>query len=204
MRAGRWICADSGALDLIGNPNGEAAMAAVTWDAPAAAGGPLIYVRPCNLPDPVKAPWRGTNSVPSWTWLGCEGVKTTVEVYTKAPIVKLYQDGRHIWTKRTHDNHADFTVTYRPGTLRALACTSDGSELSRAELSTAEGQLGLFLTREGSLAFGSAAQKSALSYVRGIYPTRYGRALAVVRVEQPGACTVRATAETGLEAELAL
>ena len=54
------------------------------------------------------------------------------------------------------------------------------------------------------LAFGSAAQKSALSYVRGIYPTRYGRALAVVRVEQPGACTVRATAETGLEAELAL
>ena len=237
-----WICADSGALDLIGNPNGEAAMAAVTWDAPAAADGPLIYVRPCNLPDPVKAPWRGTNSVPSWTWLGCEGVKTTVEVYTKAPIVKLYQDGRHIWTKRTHDNHADFTVTYRPGTLRALACTSDGSELSRAELSTAEGQLGLFLTREGSgelhagdvvfvdvvlgrggvpegnadrpvmveveggelLAFGSAAQKSALSYVRGIYPTRYGRALAVVRVEQPGACTVRATAETGLEAELAL
>ncbi|MBQ3339905.1 MAG: DUF4982 domain-containing protein, partial [Atopobiaceae bacterium] len=237
-----WICADSGALDLIGNPNGEAAMAAVTWDAPAAADGLLIYVRPCNLPDPVKAPWRGTNSVPSWTWLGCEGVKTTVEVYTKAPIVKLYQDGRHIWTKRTHDNHADFTVTYRPGTLRALACTSDGSELSRAELSTAEGQLGLFLTREGSgelhagdvvfvdvvlgrggvpegnadrpvmveveggelLAFGSAAQKSALSYVRGIYPTRYGRALAVVRVEQPGACTVRATAETGLEAELAL
>ncbi|MBQ6522004.1 MAG: DUF4982 domain-containing protein [Atopobiaceae bacterium] len=237
-----WICADSGALDLIGKPNGEAAMAAVTWDAPAAEAGPLIYVRPCNLPDPVKAPWRGTNSVPSWTWLGCDGVKTTVEVYTKAPIVKLYQDGRHIWTKRTYDNHADFTVAYRPGTLRALACTSDGSELSRAELSTAEGPLGLFLAREGVgalqpgdiafvdvvlgregvpegnadrpvtveveggelLAFGSAAQKSECSYLSGTYPTRYGRALAIVRVDEPGACTVRATAESGLAAELAL
>ena len=237
-----WICADSGALDLIGNPNGEAAMAAVVWDAPEAEDAPLIYVRPCNLPNLVKAPWRGTNSAPSWTWLGCEGVKTTVEVYTKAPIVKLYQDGRHIWTKRTHDNHADFTVTYRPGTLRALACTSDGRELSRAELETAEGPLALFLAREGSgelhpgdivfvdvvlgrggvpegnadrpvmveveggelLAFGSAAQKSALSYVRGIYPTRHGRALAVVRVEQPGACVIRATADADLAGELAL
>ena len=54
------------------------------------------------------------------------------------------------------------------------------------------------------LAFGSAAQKSALSYVRGIYPTRHGRALAVVRVEQPGACVIRATADADLAGELAL
>ena len=119
---------------------------------------------------------------------------------------------------------------------------SDGSELSRAELSTAEGQLGLFLAREGSgelhagdivfvdvvlgrggvpegnadrpvmveveggelLAFGSAAQKSECSYLSGTYPTRYGRALAIVRVDEPGACTVRAAAESGLAAELAL
>ena len=237
-----WIAADSGALDLIGDPNGEAAMAAVTWDAPVVGDKPLIYVRPCNLPNPVTAPWRGTNSIPSWTWLGCEGVKTTVEVYTKAPIVKLYQDGRHIWTKRTHDNHADFSVCYQPGTLTAIACTSNGTELSRAELSTAQGPLELFLTREGSdalkpgdiafidvvlgrggvpegnadrpvtvtveggelLAFGSAAQKSELSYLGGTYPTRNGRALAAVRVDDPGACTVRATADAGLEASIIL
>ena len=237
-----WIAADSGALDLIGDPNGEAAMAAVVWDAPVVDGKPLIYVRPCNLPNPVAAPWRGTNSVPSWTWLGCEGTKTTVEVYTKAPIVKLYQDGRHVWTKRTHDCHADFTVRYVPGTLMAIACTSDGTELSRAELSTAQGPLGLFLSREGEgalapgdiafvdvvlgrggvpegnadrpvtvtveggelLAFGSAAQKSKLSYLGGTYPTRYGRALAAVRVDDPGACTVRATADAGLEASIIL
>ena len=144
-----WICADSGALDLVGNPNGEAAMAAVVWDAPAASEGPLVYVRPCNLPKPVVAPWRGTNSVPCWTWLGCDGVKTTVEVYTKAPIVKLWQNGRHVWTKRTHDCHADFRVRYAPGELVAAACTSDGTELSRTVLSTAEGPLSLFLSREG-------------------------------------------------------
>lgn len=237
-----WICADTGALDLIGDPNGEAAMAAVVWDAPAAGEEPLIYVRPCNLPHPVRGPWRGTNSVPSWTWLGCGGTKTTVEVYTRAPIVKLYQDGRHIWTRRTRDCHADFSVRYRPGRLTALACTSDGTERARAELATAEGSLGLFLTREGQdelrtgdiafvdvvlgrggvpegnadrpvsvaveggelLAFGSAAQKSEESYLSGTYPTRYGRALAVVRVDEPGACIVRAMASTDLSAELTL
>lgn len=237
-----WVCADTGALDLIGNPNGEAAMAAVVWDAPAAGERPLIYVRPCNLPRPVKGPWRGTNSVPSWTWLGCEGAKTTVEVYTRSPIVKLYQDGRHIWTKRTRGCHADFPVRYKPGTLTAHACASDGTELARAELATAEGPLGLFLVREGAgapsagdivfidvvlgrggvpegnadrlvsvmveggelLAFGSAAQKSGQSFLGGTYPTRYGRALAVVRVGDPGSCAVRATASSGLSAELAL
>ena len=237
-----WICADTGALDLIGNPNGEAAMAAVVWDAPEAAACPLIYVRPCNMAQVVRGPWRGTNSVPSWTWLGCEGAKTTVEVYTSAPIVKLYQDGRHVWTKRTHDGHADFSVHYAPGTLTAFACTSDGIELSRSQLSTAEGPLGLFLEREGEgvlqagdvvfidvtlgrggvaeanadrpvtvtveggelLAFGSAAQKSALSYVGGTYPTRYGKALAVVRLGETGRTVVRAAAEQGLIAELVL
>ena len=237
-----WICADSGALDLIGNPNGEAAMAAVVWDAPAAGDAPLIYARPCNLPNPVKAPWRGTNSVPCWTWAGCDGVRTTVEVYTKAPIVKLWQNGRHVWTKRTHDCHADFSVRYEPGELVAAACASDGTELSRATLATAEGPLELFLAREDEgtlaagdvafvnvtlgrggvpegnadrdvtvtveggelLAFGSAAQKSEQSYLGGTFPTRHGLAQAVVRVTQPGACVVRATAEQGLAAELAL
>ena len=237
-----WVCADSGALDLIGNPNGEAAMAATVWDAPEAAEGPLVYVRPCNLPNPVRAPWRGTNSVPSWTWLGCDGAWTTVEVYTKAPIVKLWLNGRHVWTKRTHDCHADFRVRYVPGELVAAACASDGAELARSVLATAEGALGLSLSREGSgelragdvafvdvvlgrggvpegnadrdvtvtveggelLAFGSAAQKSELNFVGGTYPTRHGRALAVVRVGAGGACTVRATANDNLSAELSL
>ena len=139
-----WLCADTGALDLVGNPNGECAMAEVVWD----VADPLVYVRPCMLPNPVMAPWRGTNSIPSWSWAGCEGVRTTVEVYTKAPIVKLYLNGRNVAVKRTHECHADFLVRYAPGELVALACTARGEVLGKATLQSAAGPLRLALTRE--------------------------------------------------------
>jgi hypothetical protein len=139
-----WLCADTGALDLVGNPNGEAAMAEVVWDVTDVS----LFVRPCTLPNPVRAPWRGTNSIPSWSWAGCDGIETVVEVYTKAPIAKLYLNGRHVGTKRTHECHADFKVRYEPGTLVALACKSTGECVGRAELQSATAPLALTLTRE--------------------------------------------------------
>ncbi len=139
-----WLCADTGALDLVGNPNGEAAMAEVVWDVTDVS----LFVRPCTLPNPVRAPWRGTNSIPSWSWAGCDGIETVVEVYTKAPIAKLYLNGRHVGTKRTHECHADFKVRYEPGTLVALACKSTGECVVRAELQSATAPLALTLTRE--------------------------------------------------------
>lgn len=139
-----WLCADTGALDLVGNPNGEAALAEVVWG----VADPLVYVRPATLPHPVKAPWRGTNSVPCWSWRGCKGVRTTVEVYTKAPIAKLYLNGRCVATKRVRDCHADFSVRYEPGTLVAVASEVDGSAARRTELKSASEPLGVRLACE--------------------------------------------------------
>ena len=258
-----WLCADTGALDLIGDPNGEAALAAVVWEAPVMAQDPLIFVRPADLPHPVKAPWRGTNSIPCWSWRGSEGNPTVVEVYTRAPIVKLYLNGRSVRVKRVHDGHADFSVRYQPGELVAIACTARGEELGRSLLRSAEGPLHLSLRVEPDvwgemqaqraaylqgldagdlvlmldktaddkreddgervsfvsvtlvdergtveagcdrelrvavaggelLAFGSAIHKSERSYLEGCFPTRAGRALAVVR-HGPGRCMLRAT-----------
>jgi beta-galactosidase len=229
-----WLCADTGALDLLGDPTGEAALAKTMWDDPTS---PLLFVRPADLPRPYTAPWRGTNSVPCWSWRGSEGNLTTVEVYTRAPIAKLYLNGRHQGTRRVRDLHADFRVRYEPGELIAVACTAEGLELGRSVLKSAEGLLDLRLTVEscdagvafvrvdvtdstgtveGSaydevsvrvtngelIAFGSAAQKSTCSYVRGTFPLRYGRGLAVVRMSQ-GECTVSASA-AGMHAELRL
>jgi beta-galactosidase len=229
-----WLCADTGALDLLGDPTGEAALAKTMWGDPTS---PLLFVRPADLPRPYTAPWRGTNSVPCWSWRGSEGNLTTVEVYTRAPIAKLYLNGRHQGTRRVRDFHADFRVRYEPGELIAVACTAEGLELGRSVLKSAEGLLDLRLTVEscdagvafvrvdvtdstgtveGSaydevsvrvtngelIAFGSAAQKSTCSYVRGTFPLRYGRGLAVVRMSQ-GECTVSASA-AGMHAELRL
>lgn len=139
-----WLCADTGALDLLGDPNGEMGMAEAVWGVTDMA----IYVRPCTLPNPVKAPWRGTNSIPSWSWAECEGVPTTVEVYTKAPLVKLYLNGLHVDTRFVRDCHADFSLRYEPGTLTALACDSKGTVMGRVALSSAQGDLSLALVRE--------------------------------------------------------
>ena len=233
-----WLCADTGALDLVGSPTGEAAMAAVTWGA---ADEPLIYVRPANMPNPKKAPWRGTNSIPSWSWAGCEGTPTVVEVYTQERLVALYLNGRHVATRAVRDNHADFRVKYERGTLEAVTLSADGAETGRASLVSASDDLRLVLVPEPAnprdeirfvaltiedeagivesnadceikltvesgelLAFGSVAVASERSYLEGRFPTRYGRALAVVRPAGEGTCTIRAEADGLGTAELTL
>ena len=60
----------------------------------------------------------------SWNWSGWEGKPIEVEVYTKAPEVKLYLNDKLIGTKtvnRSTEFKAVFTVNYEPGTLRAVA-----------------------------------------------------------------------------------
>ena len=58
----------------------------------------------------------------SWNWPGWEGKPIDVEVYTKAPEVKLYLNNQLIGTKavsRETEYKAVFTIPYAPGTLRA-------------------------------------------------------------------------------------
>ena len=60
----------------------------------------------------------------SWTWPGWEGKPITVEVYTKAPEVKLYLDDKLVGTMkvdRSTEFKAVFSVPYQTGTLRAEA-----------------------------------------------------------------------------------
>lgn len=111
--------ADCGALDLIGNPTGEAYWAQVTWEEK--PGNPLIAVRPVSEVTPRVSQWRGTNSIPSWTWTGKEGVKATVEVFSSARRVKLYLNGKLIGKAKTENGVATFEVPYQAGKLVAKA-----------------------------------------------------------------------------------
>lgn len=81
-----WLLSDTGAFDILGNPNGEAFWAKTIWGC---SKEPLLVVRPI---DPykrklIKGVWRGTNAIPSWSFRGCEGKKAVVEVFTKDPVV---------------------------------------------------------------------------------------------------------------------
>ena len=98
----------------------------------------------------------------SWNWPGWEGKPIDVEVYTKAPEVKLYLNDKLIGTKavsRDTEFKAVFTVPYEPGILKAeasgpgtLLCTAGEPAALRLttdrHVITADGQDLAFITVE--------------------------------------------------------
>lgn len=95
----------------------------------------------------------------SWTWPGWEGKPIEVEVYTKAPEVKLYLNDQLIDTKqvsRETEFKAVFTVPYKAGTLRAEA---DGKSVT---LKTAGEPARLRLTPDRTV---MAADGQSLTFV---------------------------------------
>lgn len=137
-----WLLADVGALDLLGNPNGELFLAQAAWGL---LKKPAIAVQPVNHPGikPAKSVWRGTNALPSWSWQGCEGNKAIVEVYADATTVELLLNGKSLGKKKIKDCKAIFKTKYAPGTLTAVAYDAGGQELSRNELKSASGSIRL-------------------------------------------------------------
>ena len=133
-----WLLADTGALDILGNPNGEAFLAKATWEE--TPGNPYICVRPIQDGDLIKASWRGTNSIPSWSWYGCEGKPATVEVFTGADEVELSLNGVAVARKTVKDRTASFELPYEPGTLEAVAYMM-GKECGRSSLTSATGEV---------------------------------------------------------------
>lgn len=142
-----WLLADVGALDLLGNPNGELFLAQAAWGL---LKKPAIAVQPVNHPGikPAKSVWRGTNALPSWSWQGCEGKKAIIEVYADAATVELLLNGKSLGKKKIKDCKAIFKTKYAPGTLTAVAYDAGGQELSRNELKSASGPLRLLAEPE--------------------------------------------------------
>lgn len=142
-----WLLADSGAFDILGNPNGEAMWAQAVWNK---TEQPLIGVRPLNHPKEklIKAVWRGTNALPSWAWKDCEGNKAIVEVYFDADKIELFLNGKSLGKKKVKRCRAVFKTIYKTGILEAAAYNTAGEEIGRNRLISAEGTRKIILTPE--------------------------------------------------------
>lgn len=142
-----WLLADTGAMDILGTPNGELFLAQAVWGK---LDKPAIGVQPVNHPGqrPAKMTWRGTNALNSWAWKGCDGNKAVVEVYTDAAAVELYLNGKKLGKAKVKECKATFKTKYAPGKLEAVALDGSGQEISRSELMSAEGNLRLSATAE--------------------------------------------------------
>ena len=130
-----WLLADMGAMDILGNSNGELFWAQAVWGL---LEQPKMAVRPVNHPGvrPVKSSWRGTNAIPCWSWSKCEGNKAIVEVYFDCAYAELYLNNKKIGKKKAKECRVIFKTKYQSGKLEAVCFDHSGKELGRCTLST--------------------------------------------------------------------
>ena len=147
MKPYPYLVAGCGAIDILGNIGAPARYAAVVWGL---EKQPFIGVRPVNHPgvQVTRAIWRGTNAIASWSWKNCAGNKANIEVYADAEAVELFLNAKSLGRKKLKAFKATYNTKYEPGTLRAVAYSKDGSQLSGSELISATGKTGIALRAE--------------------------------------------------------
>jgi len=132
-----WITAGSGRINLIGEPLGEALYTKVAFEL---EDKPQIAVVPVNHTNEKHSPsaWKFSNALPSWSWNGLNGKDAKVEVYSRAPVVELYVNGKKVGRKKFKKNcKFDFKVKYYDGEITAAGLDENGKEISRNSLKTA-------------------------------------------------------------------
>lgn len=142
-----WLLSGAGVIDILGFPDPTCKYAGLVWEQRTA---PVIGVRPLNHPGVrvSKSVWRGTNAMESWSWSGCEGNKTIVEVYAQGKTAELFLNGKSLGRKKLKEKKALFHVKYQPGILKTIIYDSDERECGHKELQSAEGSCHLELVPE--------------------------------------------------------
>lgn len=114
-----WHAAYCGDVDLIGLRKPVSHYRSMLWN----EDGEKLYIavrEPDGYKGKVKITQWGTwPTFQSWNWPGHEGLPIDVEVYSRYPYVRLYQDGKLVDEKKTEEMKATFTVVYAPGKLVA-------------------------------------------------------------------------------------
>jgi len=90
----------------------------------------------------------------SWNWTGWEGKEIEAEIYTKAPAVNLYLNGKLVETRkvsRQTEYKAIIALNYEPGELRAVAVDEKGREGKSCTLMTSGAPAAIRLTPERSV-----------------------------------------------------
>lgn len=93
----------------------------------------------------IKTAWMWKDEIASWTWNGYEGKPATVNVYSNADEVELFQNGKSLGRKPIGEEtnyYVSFETQYQPGKLEAV-CYRNGVEDGRDELVTAESDVEL-------------------------------------------------------------
>lgn len=155
-----WVSAGSGRIDLTGRPLAEAVYTQVAFEQ-RRLGVAVLPVYQYGKPHSPSA-WKMTNALESWSWHGCDGMKTKVEVYSRAHHVALLLNGITCAVKPVKkDCRTVFDVIYQDGDLEAVAYDEHDREIARKKLSTAGEETTLMLEPEQN-----RVRKDELCYIR--------------------------------------
>ena len=135
-----WLLAGCGAIDINGYAGAEAYYADAVWkDAENKAFRPYMGIRPMNHAGEkiIKSTWRGTDAIDSWSWHGCEGNPTYVEIYAQGSYVKLYINDQYVGKKRLKQLKCIFQCKYQPGVIRADIFDQNGKQIDTVQLESA-------------------------------------------------------------------
>lgn len=131
-----WVSAGSGRLDLNGRPLAEALYTRVAFDLDPIRVGVVRPDKAFEKHSP--SAWKLSGAWESWSWDGCDGKETMVEVYTTCPRAAVYVNGKKVGEKKVgKDARAYFKVVYRPGELVAAGIDKKGNEVCRTVLKSA-------------------------------------------------------------------
>lgn len=131
-----WVSAGSGRLDLNGRPLAEALYTRVAFDLDPIRVGVVRPDKAFEKHSP--SAWKLSGAWESWSWDGCDGKETMVEVYTTCPRAAVYVNGKKVGEKKVGKNaRAYFKVVYHPGELVAAGIDKKGNEVCRTVLKSA-------------------------------------------------------------------
>lgn len=172
-----WLTAGSGRLDITGKAAGEAAYTQVAFERSPIRIGVVPADRAFEKHSP--SAWRMTNTFESWSWNGCEGKDTRVEVYARGAEVALFLNGKKLGTRRPEkDCRVAFRVAWQPGELVAVSYDTNGRELCRTMLKSAGEEYKLALLAESD-----TVGADDLCYVRFQYTDAGGTVKPLTRGE---------------------
>lgn len=145
-----WVAAYCGDFDITGFRRPVSYWREIIWNG--RNHKPYIAVQnPKNIGKEMYVSiWSWTDSLNSWTWPGCEGVRTIVEVYSDAEEVELLLNDKSLGRKSVEDEFKKFyckwQVPYEQGKLEAIAYIN-GEVVGRDLLQTA-GESHLIIEKE--------------------------------------------------------
>lgn len=133
-----WLLNHGGVVDLLGKPLPAIHRYELAW-----GGHGLWLAAQVPIHDgvvPTYTSYLWTDTIESWSFDGCEGKPTWIDVYTDAAEAEVFVNGSSLGRTPVVDFFAKFPAAYEAGEVLAVGYDADGHELYRNTLSTASSE----------------------------------------------------------------